>query len=468
MEAIVSIVCALLGLALGFFVAKVRMSQQVESAKAEAQATNESLKGTVANLQADLRIAVNNVEVVKQRAAEDAAASIERERIAKADAAQQLAAAKAEMRESHQKALEDQQKQFDILSAKLVAEAKVATEAMVKQRQQEISQAGNATIENVVNPLKETIAKMEKTMNDTTLQQTEVNTSLKDALKAAMESNESTKKTADELVRAFRHDRKIQGNWGERVLGELLESLGLKEGIHYDVQKTLLDESGKAIRHAESNGTLIPDVVVHLDDTKDVVVDSKVSMDAFMSYMSEEDVEKRKQYLKAHINSIKEHVKSLSSKDYSSYIVGAKKSMDFVIMFVPRSAALWTAMSEEPSLWRDAMAKNVFIADEQTLYAALRMIKLTWRQIQQAENQKKVFALANEILKRAGLLTEYVESTEKKLKEAVDAFGGVKGKITGGGQSILTCCRNLEKIGAKQDANHPIRYEDLEEQDDSV
>lgn len=419
---LVAVVCIALGGLIGFLVARVKFSaEQVQ-------------------LQSDLKVAQ------------------QRER----DAINRFVENKAEMQDSLQKALDDQQRQFDILSAKLVAEAKVATEAMVKQRQQEISQAGNATIASVVNPLKESIAKMEKTMNDTTLQQTEVNTSLKDALKAAMESNEATKKTADELVRAFRHDRKIQGNWGERVLGELLESLGLKEGIHYDVQKTLLDETGNALRHVESNSILIPDVIVHLDETKDVVVDSKVSMDHFMSYLSEEDVDKRKQYLKAHVEDIKTHVKNLSGKDYSSYIVAPKKSMEFVIMFVPRSAALWAAMGEEPSLWRDAMAKNVFIADEQTLYAALRMIKLTWRQIQQAENQKEVFALANEILKRAGMLTEFIETTEKKLNEAQEAFAGVKGKITGGGKSILTTCRQLETLGAKQDPKHSIRYSEIE------
>lgn len=471
MVAVVACVCALLGVLVGLLLARVKLS------------------GSISDLQAELLVAKNQAESLADRerlAKEDASRQIAeikseaegRLTLAKADAenrlaelkkeaeervakiksenAQQLVQAKAEWQELHQKSLEEQRAHFDEISAKLVAEAKNATEAMVKQRQKEIADAGDATIEKFVSPLKETIEKMERTMNDTTLKQTENNTSLKEALQQAMKSNEDTKRTADELVRAFRHDSKVQGDWGEQVLEELLESLGLQKGVHFDVQETLRDASGRVIVAEESGSRMRPDVIVHLDSKKEVIVDSKVSTAAFLSYASEEDPEKRARFLKDHINSLKAHVKELSKKNYSSYVKAPKETMDFVIMFVPRSAALWTALAEEPALWREAMDMNVFIADEQTLYAALRMVKLTWCQIQQAENHQKVYELANEMLNRVGQFVKHMESIGKSLDDAQKAYGKGMAKLSERGQSIVTTCRQLESLGAKQNSKNPI------------
>ena len=212
--------------------------------------------------------------------------------------------------------------------------------------------------------------------------------------------------------------------------------------------------------HSEETGrTMRPDVIVHLDLKKDVIVDSKVSMTAFMDYVACDDIEQRKDLLKKHIESLKKHVKELSQKDYSRYVKAPKKTMDFVIMFVPRSAALWAALNEEPALWRDAMEKNVFIADEQTLYAALRMVKLTWRQIQQAENQQKVFELANEMLSRVGQFVKQMNVIGDSLDKAQKAYKSGMSKFAEKGQSVLTTCRKLEQLGAKQDDKNPLPME---------
>ena len=146
-----------------------------------------------------------------------------------------------------------------------------------------------------MNPLKETIAKMEKTMNDTTMQQTSANSALKEVLKQSIESNAAAKQSAEDLVRAFKHDSKIQGDWGERVLEELLQAIGLEEGVHFDVQTSLREADGSTVRSDTTGCLLRPDVIVHLDTTKDVIIDSKVSMKDFLDYASAEDPEKRKE-----------------------------------------------------------------------------------------------------------------------------------------------------------------------------
>ena len=375
----------------------------------------------------------------------------------------------AEMEHRHENSLNEQRVHFDDLSKRLVAEAKNATEEMVKLREKQMAESGHATMEQLVNPLKETIAKMEKTMNETTLQQTNANSALKEVLKQSIASNDVAKRTAEDLVRAFKHDSKIQGDWGECVLEELLTALGLEEGVHFDVQASIRDAGGATVRSDTTGSLLRPDVIVHLDKTKDVIVDSKVSMKDFLDYVAAEGSDQRKELLKKHIESLKKHVKELSAKDYSRYVQSPKKTMDFVIMFVPRSAALWVALNEEPSLWRDAMEKNVFIADEQTLYAALRMIKLTWRQIQQAENQQKVFDLANEMLNRVGQFVKQMKVIGDSLDKAQKAYKTGMSKFAEKGASVVTTCRKLEQLGAKQDSNCPlpteqevIEYQDVE------
>ena len=432
-----AVVCAVTGLVIGFLVARVLGARK----ESKAREMSVELEKQVAVLQSKLEAETRKVAEVRE------------------DAAKQLDAMKQEMERVHQLSLAEQKARFDEISKRLVAEAQIATEKMLKQRGEELSKTGNATMEQLVNPLKETIAKMEKTMNDTTLQQTAANTSLKEALKQSIESNAATKSAADDLVRAFKHDSKLQGDWGECVLEELLESLGLQEGIHFETQATLRDAGGNVLYSEETGKTMRPDVIVHLDMKKDVIVDSKVSMTAFMDYVACDDVEQRKTLLKNHIDSLKKHVDELSKKKYTSYVKAPRETVDFVIMFVPRSAALWTALSEEPALWRNAMEKCVYIADEQTLYAALRIVKLTWRQVQQAQNQQRVFELANELLSRVGMFVKQMNAVGDSLDKAQEAYKKGMAKFADKGQSVLTTCYKLKQLGAKQDDKNPLPTE---------
>ena len=432
-----AVVCAVTGLVIGFLVARVLGARK----ESKAREMSVELEKQVAVLQSKLEAETRKVAEVRE------------------DAAKQLDTMKQEMERVHQLSLAEQKARFDEISKRLVAEAQIATEKMLKQRGEELSKTGNATMEQLVNPLKETIAKMEKTMNDTTLQQTAANTSLKEVLKQSIESNTATKSAADDLVRAFKHDSKLQGDWGECVLEELLESLGLQEGIHFETQSTLRDAGGNVLYSEETGKTMRPDVIVHLDMKKDVIVDSKVSMTAFMDYVACDDVEQRKTLLKNHIDSLKKHVDELSKKKYTSYVKAPRETVDFVIMFVPRSAALWTALSEEPALWRNAMEKCVYIADEQTLYAALRIVKLTWRQVQQAQNQQRVFELANEMLSRVGQFVKQMNAVGDSLDKAQEAYKKGMAKFADKGQSVLTTCYKLKQLGAKQDDKNPLPTE---------
>ena len=380
----------------------------------------------------------------------------------KSDADKQAKEMLAAQERSHAQAMKDQQARFDEMMAKVTEQLKTATDEMLKQRQKEFTESSNTNLSQIVAPLRETIDKMKQTMSESTLKQTELSAEMKANLENMIKHSAEAKQSADELARVFKHKSKVQGNWGERVLEELLESQGLQCGIHYERESVIRDKDGNVVK-TDTGGNLRPDVILHLDTNREVIIDSKVSLTAFMDYINAETEEQRQTYLKQHIDSIQKHVKELSKKDYSSYIQKPKLKMDYVIMFVPHTGALWTALNAQPNLWRSAMEQNVFIADEQTLFAALKMINLTWSQIKQAENHERVYDLANEMLNRVGLFLKSFNEMGKNLEKANASYTDAKKKLLPQGQSIVNTCDKLEQLGAKQNPKNPItRFDETE------
>ena len=422
-----------------------KMKWQLENEKANAELKSSALQQQVAAVKSDAK---EQIESIK-RECEKRISEV------KNDAERQSREMLIAQEERHRQAMQTQQELFDETISRVTAQVKNATDDMLKQRQKEFAEASNTNLGQIVNPLRETIEKMKQTMSDSTLRQTELSSEMKANLENMMRHSEAAKQSADELARVFKHKSKVQGDWGERVLDELLESQGLTQGVHYELQATIRDAAGNVVR-TDTGGNLRPDVIMHIDTRREVIIDSKVSLTAFMDYINAETEEERQKHLKAHVDSIQKHVKELSKKDYSSYIKAPKVRMDYVIMFVPHTGALWTALNAQPDLWRKAMEMNVFIADEQTLFAALRMINLTWAHIAQAENHEKVYELANEILDRVGKFMACYENIGEAIKRAQRAYDEGGKKLAPTGQSILQSCAKLEKLGARQSKRNPI------------
>ena len=362
----------------------------------------------------------------------------------------------------HAESLKAQEDRFGETLEKVTAQMKDATAQMLKERQEEFSASSKDDLGQIVTPLRETIDKMKQAMNENALKQNELSGQMKANLENMMRHSDAARKSADDLTQALRHGTKVQGNWGEKVLDELLQSQGLTRGVHYDVQATLREADGSAVL-SEDEKRKCPDVILHLDQRRDVIIDSKVSLSAFMDYVSATDEQVRRNALASHIQSLQKHVNELSKKNYSAYVKPPKVCVDYVIMFVPNIGALWTALNEQPDLWRRAMEKNVFIADEQTLYAALRIINLTWQQIAQVENYKKVFALADEMMTRVGQFTKAYKDMGVALAKAQKAYDDGSRKLAPSGQSILKTCDKLKELGAKEDTCNPILVPDSDD-----
>lgn len=457
MELILAIITGVaLGVLVGYVIARgknkgllnevEKLRWQLDNEKANSEQMSSSLQQRIADTKSEAKERIDAVKAdCEKRIAE-----------VKSDAEKQSREALATQEKRHEQAIKAQQELFDETMARVSAQMKNATDDMLKQRQKEFAESSNTNLGQIVNPLRETIEKMKQTMNDSTLKQTELSSEMKVNLENMMRHSEAAKQSADELARVFKHKSKVQGDWGERVLDELLESQGLTQGVHYEIQATIRDVAGNVVR-TDTGGNLRPDVIMHIDSNREIIIDSKVSLTAFMDYVNAETEEERQKSLKAHVDSIQKHVKELSKKDYSSYIKPPKVKMDYVIMFVPHTGALWTALNAQPNLWRNAMEMNVFIADEQTLFAALRMINLTWTHIAQAENHEKVYELANEILDRVGKFMDSYESIGEAIKKAQKAYDEGGKKLAPSGQSIIQTCAKLEKLGAKQNKRNPIK-----------
>lgn len=441
-------------------IAKREASERLEATKAEAQQQLEATKKEASEQLAKTKAeAQQQLEAVKKEASEQLEAT-------KKEASDLLAKTKAEAEAQQQKALAEkdaawndimkgQEQRFNETMARMSEQMKNATADMLKDRQKEFADSSNQQLGQIVNPLRETIDKMKQTMADTTLKQTEMSSVLKDNIERSMQQAMAAKKSAEELANALKHGSKVQGDWGEAVLDELLTSQGLVRGIHYDTQAVIRDAQGNTV-HTDDGATLRPDVILHLDQRREVIIDSKVSLTAFLDYANADNEADRQRFLKTHIDSLQKHVKELSTKDYSAYVQPPKVRMDYVIMFVPHTGALWTALNAQPDLWRKAMEQNVFIADEQTLFAALRIISLTWTQIRQAENHEQVYRLANEMLDRVGQFMKKYTAIGKALKTATTAYDDAERKLQPSGQSILQTCAKLQKLGAKQSDKNPL------------
>ena len=351
--------------------------------------------------------------------------------------------------QAHEAAMRTMKEQFAEALGQMKDQAKTATDELLKARQREFKDASSEAIGTLLNPVKEKMDELRKEM----LANSDVHKTAQSAIKSDVESlmnyTGRVARSTDQLAAAFKYGNKLQGTWGETILEELLSSQGLTKGVHFDVQPTLTDSDGKPVKNADDS-IMRPDVIIHLDRRREVIVDAKTSLADYVNYVNAENEDDRARYLHAHIESVKKHVKELARKDYASYVQPPKMSAGYVIMFVPNMGALWTALNAEPDLWRWAAEQNVYIADEQSLYGAIRIVQLTWTQVQQAENHEKVYALAAEMMDRVDKFLASYESVGKSLETAMKTYHEAGKKLAPGGQSITTTAVKLAKLGAKK------------------
>lgn len=365
-----------------------------------------------------------------------------------------------EMEKRHKESADQMNARFQETIALMKEEVQNSTRQLLRDRQTEFAAMSQEKLNSIMEPLNRNIASMQEAVKENTLKNTGFNGELQQGIKSVLEQSLKAKESADKLVSALTLSNKGQGNWGERILTELLESTGMKEGIHFHTQE-FIQENGRRVL-GEAGSGLQPDVILHIEKGHDVVVDSKVSLKAFFNFNDAETPVERDKYLGEHISSLKKHVKELAGKDYAKHLTGA---LDYVIMFVPITQALYVATQKDPSLWREAMEQRVYIADEQTLFAALKIIDLNWRQQAQADNHAQIFKLADEMLDRIRQFVEHMQKMGKALDGAQKSYNDAYQKLSEGQQSIAKTCRKLTDLGAKYDKKNGPMTALLEKED---
>ena len=319
-----------------------------------------------------------------------------------------------------------------------------------------LKESNTETMTGITQPLKDAVEKMQKAIHENQEKSAGYSASFAEQMKMMMQQTQQLGEKTESLTNVLRRDNKVSGNMGEIILGDLLASQGLTEGIHYEVQARLRDELGRPLKHDETGKEMQPDVILHYPQGQDAIVDSKVSLVAYEKYVNAESPEDKERYLQEHIKSVRQHVNELARKDYSKYIKNGRDAVDFVIMFVPFESSLQLALANDPTLWREAFEKKVFVTGEQNLLGILHMIHIAWVQNQQAENQEKVFGLAEQLLDRLGDFVQRYNDLGAKLGAVNKAYDNANNKLITGRQSVAQKGRELIDLGAKENANRKI------------
>ena len=422
---------------------------------------------SVAALEADLKNAKDNLEQAKSDADKHT-----QELLRAKDEAHEKAIAAIEKRHNdamdamekrHAEAIEAERKRYEQALATMKEQVQNATNQMLKERQAELQQSNSTNMKMIVDPLKESIAKMESALKENKSTQETSTEAIKEKIATLVSTTMKVSDSAERLSNALTAENKTQGNWGEQKIETLLNAIGLERGLEYDAQEYLRDANGNIIVSDESTHRMQPDIILHLDETRDLIIDSKVSLNAFVDYTNADDDDARAIALASHLKSVRNHVKELAKKNYAAYVKAPRQSVDFVMMFVPVDAALQLALASDATLWREAMNQGVFIVGEQNMYAALRAVQVTWSAIKQNANNKAICETAEELLNRVGDLLERMQKVGKKLDEAKEAYNATLDKAETGRMTVLGSARKLVKLGVKVSTVHPLPQHESDE-----
>lgn len=334
-------------------------------------------------------------------------------------------------KEQHEKDMENMKNAFKAMSAE--------NSAIFKNQSAE-------SIGELLKPVKEKFEEFGKSVRDSQKDYAAQSAELKGHIENVMKRSQAVGDEARNLANALTGYSKVQGDFGEMLLTDVLKNSGLMEGVHFFTQGVMTDAGGHEIKSDEGR-TLIPDVMVFYPDETTVVIDSKVSLSAYKEYMVAESVDDRHKKAKAHVDSVKKHVDELKAKDYASYIPDGRRKVNYNIMFIPVEGAFRLMLEEDPMLWQVAKDNNVLIVSQMTLIIVLNMIQMAWKQHNQEKNIAEVYKTAEELMSQlSGWMDSYTRIGDY-LQKASAAFEGSTKKLKESNQSVIKKIQKLEKLG---------------------
>ena len=332
-------------------------------------------------------------------------------------------------------------------AAKSLEEMRTAFKALSAENSEHFRKASAESVGELLKPIQEKFKEFSEHVKSSDEKNAERSGSMEKMIRILSEQSRSVGDQARALADAITGQSKTQGDFGEMLLVDLLRESGLQEGVNFDVQGVLRDEQGHEIKSDEGR-TLSPDVIVHYPDGGEVIVDSKVSLKAFVEWNQATLPEDRKKWAREHIRSIRSHVDELRGKDYASYIPEGRRKIDYNLMFIPIENAFRLMQEEEPLLWQQAKNQGVLIVSQMSLAIVLNMILVAWRQFDQQRNIQEVFKTASELMSALeNWMGEYAKMGER-LEALNKSYGESTRMLKESSQSVVKKVAKLEKLGA--------------------
>ena len=288
---------------------------------------------------------------------------------------------------------------------------------------------------NLLTPLQTQLKSFRERIETITKEQVEERTTLKEQIKSLHEANIDTQQSAQNLTNALTYDNKLQGDWGEEILSSLLSSDGFQEGVEFDLQKQHKNEAGEKFK---------PDVILHLPEGKDVVIDSKVSLKDYVDYVADQSNEEA---LKKHIASIDTQIKNISIKEYEN--LEGVRSLDFIFVFIPIEGALLLALQHKHSLFDDALKKNIMLVSPSMLSMSLKTVNFMWQTDKQNKNADEIARQAAGMYDKLALFIDDLDKIEGQLDKTKEGFSSARNKLSTGKGNLISRAERLKALGVK-------------------
>lgn len=424
-------------------------SARKREAKATVVLENERL-AKLEELQSRIRT-LQEDSVIAAKEAQDARLEAERARAAVSVAEEKskmLERTISDMKEAKREEAEQLRKEYDEKLQKMTLVFNESASRILKEKSADLSAVNSKEIGELMKPMQSKMDEFRKAVEESRDKSMQTTASLEKQISMMMDQAMSIGKEANNLASALRSNNKALGNWGEVVLLNLLEGMGLRAGEDFVVQQALRDADGATVRNEDGQRkSLIPDVVVFLPGNKAVVVDSKVSLTAYVDYVNAPDDSIRAEALKNHLRSVESHIRELAAKNYSASVArSGKDALDYVVMFVPNEGAFQLFYQNFRKVWHEAFDRRIIIAGESNLFAMLKIIENSWIKVRQEKNIEEVMKVAGELLDRVARFATKFYEAGMMLDKARDRFDDA-GKVLNGRQSLVVTSRKLEKMG---------------------
>lgn len=450
---LISILFILVGLILGYAIAHFKNKSSQALGKEEADTLEREREEA---LQTVSRLEERNENLASQL--ETTRGELKQAEASAGEAEKQLAELNADYRNLKER-LNEQKDEMKALQERFKDEFENLANKILEEKSKKFTEQNREKLDQLLKPLGEKMEEFKKKVEETHKDEVEARGSLKAELKNLMELNQKMAKEANDLTKALKGESKTQGSWGEVILQRILEKSGLTKGREYEIQEHHTTEDGRRLQ---------PDVVVHLPDEKRLIIDSKVSLTAYERYASADDETGQQEALKQHVNSLRSHVKGLSSKNYQDIYGG--NSPDFVLMFVPIESAFGLALQYDTNLYYEAFDKNIVIVSPSTLLATLATIDSVWKQEYQNKNAMEIAERGGALYDKFALFVESMQDIGQRIRQTQESYDQAMTRLATGQGNVIRQVEMLKELGAKADKQLPgelterMQLEDGEEE----